>query len=222
MKPGTDVSDLPDYVTLARVRTFQGVNAAGEEESTWTAALANDERAFIAIFDVHKSRVYRHALWLTANVHDAEDITAVTFLELWRRRKSVRVVDGSVLPWLLVTTTNLARNHARGLRRYRSFLATLPRGEEPRSAEDIAVERSERGQTSARIQQALHSLSTSDAALLVLTALEGYSPSQAAEVLGISGGAARTRLHRARARLATSLESLAQSEAEVITLERNQ
>ncbi|MGC2168397.1 MAG: sigma factor-like helix-turn-helix DNA-binding protein, partial [Acidimicrobiales bacterium] len=78
------------------------------------------------------------------------------------------------------------------------------------------------GQATARIQQALHSLSSSDAALLVLTAVEGYSPSQAAEVLGISDGAARTRLYRARARLAKSLEFLASSEIDVITQEGNQ
>ncbi|WP_396133584.1 RNA polymerase sigma factor [Arthrobacter sp. 1088] len=42
--------------------------------------------------------------------HDAEDATAAAFLELWRRREGVRLVDGSILPWLLVTTTNTARN----------------------------------------------------------------------------------------------------------------
>jgi DNA-directed RNA polymerase specialized sigma24 family protein len=38
---------------------------------------------------------------------------------------------------------------------------------------------------------------------------EHYSPAQAATALGISDGAARTRLHRARARMATALETLA-------------
>jgi RNA polymerase sigma-70 factor (ECF subfamily) len=40
-----------------------------------------------------------------------------------------------------------------------------------------------------------------DRALLVLTALEGYSTVAAAEALGITAGAARVRLHRLRARL---------------------
>ena len=101
---------------------------------TWHAALAGDTDAFVAIFDLHHHRVYRHALRMTANVHDAEDITAAAFLELWRRRKSVRMVDGSVLPWLLVTATNLAWNLARGLRRYRALIGCSASREKPQVA----------------------------------------------------------------------------------------
>jgi RNA polymerase sigma-70 factor (ECF subfamily) len=142
---------------------------------------------------------------MTANTHDAEDVTAAAFLELWRRRKSVRVVDDSVLPWLLVTATNLARNLARNLRRYRALIGTLPRAEAASSAADIAVERIEEERIGEQVRQALGSLSTADAALLGLTMFEHYSPAQAAASLGISDGAARTRLHRARTRMATAL-----------------
>jgi RNA polymerase sigma-70 factor (ECF subfamily) len=40
---------------------------------------------------------------------------------------------------------------------------------------------------------------------VLLVAWDGLSPSQAATVLGLSATAARTRLHRARARLAELL-----------------
>lgn len=58
--------------------------------------------------------------------HDAEDLTATVLLELWRRRRSVRFVDGSLLPWLIVTATNVLRNSVRARRRYRAFLPALP------------------------------------------------------------------------------------------------
>jgi RNA polymerase sigma factor (sigma-70 family) len=185
------------------------VRSMGDEAADWAAALSNDPDAFVAIFDLHRLRVFHHALRMTANVHDAEDVTAAAFLELWRRRKSVRVVDGSVLPWLLVTTTNLARNTTRGLRRHRALLATLPRSRDERSAEDLAVERMEEMRVAVQVGDALSSLSPSDAALITLTMFEHYSPAQTAVVLGISDGAARTRLHRARARMASALEELA-------------
>lgn len=181
----------------------------GDEAADWAAALSNDPDAFVAIFDLHRLRVFHHALRMTANVHDAEDVTAAAFLELWRRRKSVRVVDGSVLPWLLVTTTNLARNLTRGLRRHRALLATLPRSRDERSAEDLAVERMEEMRVAVQVGDALSSLSPSDAALITLTMFEHYSPAQTAVALGISDGAARARLHRARARMASALEELA-------------
>jgi RNA polymerase sigma factor (sigma-70 family) len=201
-------SDSWTCVTLTPVRTLLVVRSISDEPAAWAAALNNDGDAFAAIFDLHRDRVFRHALRMTSNVHDAEDVTAATFLELWRRRSSVRVVDGSVLPWLLVTTTNLARNLARGLRRYRTLIAALPRAEDARSAEDDALEQIEEMRTAARVREALSTLTPSDAALITLTMFEHYSPAQATAALGISDGAARTRLHRARTRMATALETL--------------
>ena len=196
------------------------VRSIGDEEVAWAAVLGNDGDSFVAIFDQHRNRVYRHALRLTANVQDAEDVTAGAFLELWRRRKSVRAVDGSVLPWLLVTT-NLARNLTRGLRRYRTLIAALPRSEVGQSAEDVALERIEELRAAERVRDALSGLSPSDAALITLTVLEHYSPAQAAAALGISDGAARTRLHRARSRMATVLGSLAIADFDNTTKEES-
>jgi RNA polymerase sigma factor (sigma-70 family) len=184
------------------------VGSFSDEPTAWAAALGNNGDAFGAIFDQHHDRVFHHALRMTANVPDAEDVTAAAFLELWRRRKSVRVVDGSVLPWLLVTTTNVARNLARGLHRYRTLVASLPHGGDARSAEDATVERVEAMRIATQVREALRSLAPSDAALITLTSFEHYSPAQAADALGISEGAARTRLHRARTRMATALDAL--------------
>ena len=194
------------------MRTVQVVRLTRDEAADWVAALSNDADAFVSIFDRHHDRVYRHALRMTGNAHDAEDITAGAFLELWRRRKSVRVVDGSTLPWLLVTATNLARNLTRGLRRYRTLIATLPRPEVGRSAEDVAVERIEEARLASQVREALRTLSPSDAALITLSVLEHYSPAEAALALGISNGAARTRLHRARSRMAGALEVAGQED----------
>ena len=209
------------YVTLAPVRTLLVVRSNEDEPAAWAAALDNDGVAFAAIFDLHRDRVYHHALRMTANVHDAEDVTAATFLELWRRRRSVRVVDGSVLPWLLVTATNLARNLARGLRRYRTLIATLPRAEDARSAEDDALERAEEMRIASQVREALSALTPSDAALITLTMFEHYSAAQAAAALGISDGAARTRLHRARTRMATALETLAAADYDHPMMEKS-
>lgn len=171
--------------------------------------MRGEGEAFAVVFDLHRERVYRHALRLNGNAHDAEDVTAGAFLELWRRRTSVRLVDGSVLPWLLVTTTNLSRNAARSLRRYRTFLGSLPRSGPAAGPGDGAFEQIEDAGAAAQIRQALRSLSDLDGALVALTAFEGFSPAQAASVLGISDGAARARLHRARSKVAAALSTSA-------------
>ena len=89
---------------------------ADADVTLWSRARTGDGEAFGRVFDAHRERVYRHALRLVDTVHEAEDVTAVAFLELWRRRDHVRLVDGSVLPWLLVTAGNVARNQRRAAR----------------------------------------------------------------------------------------------------------
>jgi DNA-directed RNA polymerase specialized sigma24 family protein len=83
----------------------------------WERSVAGDGEAFGVLFDRHGSRLFRHVCWMVETRADAEDVVAAAFLELWRRRGDVRLVDGSVLPWLLVTATNASRNVSRGTRR---------------------------------------------------------------------------------------------------------
>jgi RNA polymerase sigma-70 factor (ECF subfamily) len=174
----------------------------GPENGWWQRGLAGDADAFGMIYDLHSDRVFRHAYRILQNQADAEDATAVSFLELWRRRSHVRVVDGSVLPWLLVTATNACRNLDRSRRRYRRLLNELPHGANGPSAESVALEAVT---VDTDVAAALRDLSPRDARLLALVALEGYSVTDAAGVLGVSPGAARTRLHRVRATLKRSL-----------------
>jgi RNA polymerase sigma factor (sigma-70 family) len=167
------------------------------DEALWHRSLDGDGEAFGGLFDRYRDRVFRHACRLVDTRHDAEDVAASAFLELWRRRADVRLVEGSVLPWLLVTATNLGRNTARGTRRYRQLLERLPRAEEQPDAAEVALGTHALG-VNARLRAGLRSLSKTDAHLFVLVALEGYPVTAAAEQLGLSVSAARARLHRVR------------------------
>lgn len=173
------------------------MTSIADETTLWSRARSGDGRAFAALFDAHRDRAFRHALRLVATAHDAEDVVAAAFFELWRRRDAVPVVDGSILPWLLVTTTNLARNSGRGLRRYQAAIDRLPRSTDLADPAETAQERIAREQ----LLGAVRSLGEQDAALVLLTALEGFSPTEAAAAVGLSPGTARVRLHRARKRL---------------------
>lgn len=172
------------------------------EFELWERARRNDGEAFGLLFDLHRERVYHRALGLLDGRHDAEDVMAAAFFELWRKRGSVKPVDGSVLPWLLVTTVNLSRNLRRSTSRYQRFLREAPR--------EAAFEGpdAEPMETRTRLATALSALSPTDGALLVLTVLEGLPVAQAAEAVGVKPGAARVRLHRARARLRADLHDL--------------
>lgn len=170
-----------------------------DERAWWSAATAGDGDAFGRVFDLHHDRVYRHACRLLDVRADAEDVTASAFLELWRRRDSVRLVAGSVLPWLLVTTGNLSRNVRRSTRRYRALLERLPRSSTAADPAEVILGHHPASWDDALVTH-LRTLSRADLALITLVALEGFTIAEAADALGISLAAAKSRLHRARHR----------------------
>jgi RNA polymerase sigma factor (sigma-70 family) len=191
------------------------VDQSWDELEAWGRAKDHDARAFATIFDHHEARVFRHSLQLTHNVPDAEDVTAAAFFELWRRRSAVRLVADSTLPWLLVTATNISRNQRRALRRYRSLLNQLPRG----GVDEISPSLDTLLETDRDLYQEMRNLGSVDASLLMLTAVEELPVKEAAALLGISDGAARVRLTRAKKRLRTQLQ---QSDARALAMdERN-
>ena len=184
-------------------------NVDSEDGQLWSRSLKGEGEAFGVLFDRHRDRVFRHAYRLSANRQEAEDIMAAAFLELWRRREKVRVVGGSVLPWLLVTTTNVARNSRRAALRYRRLLASLPRsGDVP----DPAGEASHlQDAVDKNVALALRTLNVTDLHLVSLVVFEEYTLADAAAVLNLTPGAARTRMHRARQRMKAAISGAAGS-----------
>lgn len=178
-----------------------------DDTAIWENACADRGEAFAILFRRHRDAVYRRASALVERVHDAEDATAVAFFELWRKRRSVLLVDGSVLPWLLVTVAYTARNQRRGGIRYRRLLASMPREERAPDAGEEAASIIESEVLGIRLREAVARIEAKDAALLTLTAVDGLSIADAAALLGLSAGAARTRLMRARRRLQRDLEA---------------
>jgi RNA polymerase sigma factor (sigma-70 family) len=185
-----------------------GSNRRGEpaewvpsDAGLWSRTLDGENAAFGVLYDRHRDRVFRHALRLVSERTSAEDATGTAFLELWRRRQDVRLVQESVLPWLLVTTTNVARNTRRGLRRYRALLDSLPRSEPVPDVADLAFGDDPLTQIDVGLAASLRRLAPMDLRLLTLVALEGYGLPDAASLLGLSEPAARSRLHRARTRI---------------------
>jgi RNA polymerase sigma-70 factor (ECF subfamily) len=155
------------------------------------------EGRFRVVFESTYSTVARYARHRGLSGADAEDLVAGTYEVAWRRLDAVPAGDAS-LPWLLAVERNLLRNHWRKQRRERALLERLGPPEESRS-EVPAVSWQE-------VRRALDRLSDDDRELILLVSWDGLEPAEVAPVLGLTPGAARTRLHRARGRLAQLLE----------------
>jgi RNA polymerase sigma-70 factor (ECF subfamily) len=156
------------------------------------------EARFRALFDATYPVVARYARHRGLSGHDADDLVAATYEVAWRRLDVVPAGEAA-LPWLLTVAHNHLRNDRRRRRRDRTLVERLPAPENtPAPGEPAAVGWPE-------IRRALDALADEDRELVLLVAWDGLSPSEAATVLGLSATAARTRLHRARTRLADLL-----------------
>ena len=176
-------------------------NIEFDDTELWSRSLKGEGDAFGMLFDRHRGRIFRHAYRLCPDRLDAEDVTATVFLELWRRREKVRLVDGTIVPWLLVTTTNVARNARRAAFRYRKLLNSLPHVDDARDSLEEVFSRHPLDAVDHELAAALRGLGKVDRQLVSLVVLEGYTIAAAATILGLSPSAAKSRMYRARERL---------------------
>ncbi len=165
-----------------------------------TRVHAGDPDAFRELFDEHARSVYNHAFRLVGNWSVAEDVVSLTFLEAWRLRGRIDVCPGggSLRPWLLGITTNVARNVRRAARRHDGALGRLPRPEVvPDPADAIAAQIDDHERLAVALT-ALAALRTPEREVLALCVWSGLDYAEAAEALGVPIGTVRSRLSRAR------------------------
>jgi RNA polymerase sigma-70 factor (ECF subfamily) len=152
---------------------------------------------FRVLFQDAYPALQRYALYRGLTPQDADDLAADTLEIAWRRLSDVPADDP--LPWLYAVARNVLRNQRRKERRRGMVFRRLRAGGEP--ADLVASSVTE----AAALRKALAELNRDDRELLTLVAWDGLSPAQAAVVIGCSATAVRTRLHRARNRLAARL-----------------
>ena len=166
-----------------------------------------DRRAFEQLVERHAAAVLRLAT-AASDPSTAEDVMQQTFLSVYQQAASFRA-EASVRTWLLTIARNTAfRLHGKT---QREDLVEEPltqlgvqAGWGSDDPEAIAIASERKG----ALRTAMASLSAEDQEVLILRDLEGLRGSEAAEVLGISLRALKSRLHRARLRLAASLRGL--------------
>ena len=170
------------------------------DAALWQRAAEGDTQAFGTIFERHARTVYNYCFRRTGNWSQAEELTAIVFLEAWRRRGQVVLERDEAIPWLLGVATNVLRNLRRSQRRHRAALERLPREHSADFAVDVDERLDDERQMRATLR-ALRNLPRADQEVLALCVWEELTYEQAAFALGIPVGTVRSRLSRGRDQL---------------------
>jgi RNA polymerase sigma-70 factor (ECF subfamily) len=199
-----------------------GPTGAGEDElSLIERVLAGDSRAFEPLVRRHERRVFRVALAVLGNIQDAEEAMQDTFVKVFRHLGQFRR-ESRFSTWL----TRIAINEALQKRQRRKDFAPLDESHEKCASfvpQRYEAWRSDpesiygKRQIRRLIEAAIESLPQIYREAFVLRDVEGMGAEEAAEAIGISVPALKSRLLRARLMMR---ESLAASFEEPRTLKR--
>jgi RNA polymerase sigma-70 factor (ECF subfamily) len=152
-----------------------------------TDSRLEDERRFEEAFERDWPAVFRFAVAWTNELPSAEDLAQEAFARLWGRRSSIDW-ERPVIPWLLVVTRRLATDRFRRLN-----VPFAARGVRDLNEDGVAAWLD--------VRAAFGRLSARERAALVSTTLLGLTPDEAAEALGMTSGAVRAAVSRAREKL---------------------
>ena len=157
-----------------------------------------DALDFHSLYRNHAPDVYRFALFLSGDRTLAEDIVSETFIRVWGARERVEI--RTVRAYLLAIARNLFLQGRRREKRIAALDDNLP--DPRRRADDSRESRDELSRVLAQLQR----LPEIDRSALLMRAEENLSYDEIAAALGISPGAARVKIHRARAKLSAARE----------------
>ena len=173
-----------------------------------------DQSEFESMAMPFMDQLYSHALRLTKNSSDAEDLVQETYLKGYRAFSTFE--EGTNLrAWLFRILTNSFINNYR--KKQRSFdeedlddvedmylhrrLESTQTASLGMSAEDMLFERL----TEEEIKDAVEDLPTQYREVVLLADVQGFSYKEIADILDIPDGTVMSRLHRGRAKLQKDL-----------------
>ena len=149
--------------------------------------------SFDRLFEEYQHAVFNYVLRMVGDRDRADDITQDTFIKAYRKLDSL-TDESSIRPWLYRIATNTAIDEIRRRRFAYTSDAFPERADDALGPEGQAMA----GRLDDAVQRALMRLRPNHRQCLVLSDIEDMSGQQIAEVMGISYGAVRTLLCRAR------------------------
>ncbi len=163
---------------------------------------AGDEFAFVGIYNRYKGAVYAFCVKMLLDTEQAQDVTQDTFLRIYENRDRL-LKTSSFKSWLFTIARNQCLNALRRNKRHTSFDPgmefTLP-------AIDTPFSRMEKNDQVQFVTRFLQSLKPEYREVLVLREYQNLTYDEIAAVTRSSVSAVKSRLFKARKKLAKIME----------------
>ena len=173
-----------------------------DELRTVARAKQGDADAFALLVQTYETSVYRLALRMCGNAHDAEEVAQEAFMAAWKGLPSFRG-ESKFSSWLYQLTTNEAINFLRKEKRHRA--ATPLEDEIEPATGDTAHQAAETKALQQALQQALEALTAEHRQIFLLRQMRQLSYEEIGQLLGLEIGTVKSRLNRAKKQLRQNL-----------------
>ncbi len=165
-----------------------------EEIALIRAAQNGDLRAFEKLVHQYQQRVVVTAYRLVQNWEDAKDIAQEVFVRVYRSLSGFHR-ERKFFTWLYRIIINVCWDFLRQQKRFHptSLNEALAQGAESTASYDIAGR-----ETTEKIMELIHQLSTPQKTVFLLREIEGFSCKEIARILQMPAGTIRSHLFHAR------------------------
>jgi RNA polymerase sigma-70 factor (ECF subfamily) len=176
-------------------------------------SLSGDSQAFGDLVCRYQDRLYNAVVHIIRCRTEAEDVVQEAFVQAYVKLQTFKF-NSQFYTWLYRIAVNVSISHRR--RRKVELSVEQNRdatGDEPLDTFTSPSEPLERAERKVKLQRAMAQLTEEHRTIIVLRHMEEFSYEEIANILEISVGTVRSRLHRARAQLLTHLRKLMPDEA---------
>jgi RNA polymerase sigma-70 factor (ECF subfamily) len=178
-----------------------------DEQSLLARTARGDTRAFEALYDLYNRSIYSLAVGILGDRETAQEVTQEVFLGIWRGAHDFDPRRGDPRAWIL----SLAHHKSVDAVRRRRLRTAEPLNETMTDPTDVAGQ-ALRAVESARVRDALSTLSEGQREAIALAYYGGYTQQQIAERLGVPLGTVKTRMRDGMLRLRGQLGSVAETD----------
>lgn len=176
------------------------------ESSLIAAAKGGDALAFETLMGAYERKVYGLCLRMMGNPHDGEDCAQEAMVRIWQKLGQYRG-DSAFSTWVYRVTASCCLDALRRRKPNPSLEAMHEEGFDIKDDAPTPEQAQETSEMGRAIAGALKEVPEGMRSVFVMRDMHGLSVEDTARAMGISAGTVKSRLSRARERIAQSLRA---------------